>query len=283
MSLLHLVRDPRGVAYSWAKTQVRRPHGGDDGSVMATHSTAATARRWAAFQSEIALIRPVFDHSTRLRYEDFVNDPHGRLTTRPRRARARRVRRATRATSTATGIELPQSHGVAGNPSRFEHGVVALRADEAWRNEAAGDRRASAGHRDHGARGCMRYGYPLKSDSMPRHRPPADVGASTEWPTVLRDPPDARSSRAGPRGGRVGRRAGLRGRHRRHRRARPGGAADTSSRSSRAPAGRSRCSTTPMPRVSPARATPVSTTPTPSSSRRATTTTSGTPTSFGCR
>ena len=54
MSLLHLVADPRGVAYSWSKTQVHRPHGGDRDSVMATHKTRATAGRWAAFQSEIA-------------------------------------------------------------------------------------------------------------------------------------------------------------------------------------------------------------------------------------
>src|SRR6185503_18486197 len=54
--LLHLVRDPRGVAYSWAK-QVQRPHAGEHESVMATNNPATGAGRWTAFQSEIALIR----------------------------------------------------------------------------------------------------------------------------------------------------------------------------------------------------------------------------------
>ncbi|HSS67551.1 MAG TPA: glycosyltransferase family A protein [Nocardioidaceae bacterium] len=183
MSLLHLVRDPRGVAYSWAKTQVRRPHGGDADSVMATHPSIETARRWAAFQSEIALIRRAFDHSTRLRYEDFVVDPHGRLATTLRELGlgeyADQLGHIHR-----DRIELPQSHGVAGNPSRFAHGVVALRADEAWRTAfPEKDRRRVTAIT---APWLARYGYPIRSEPAPAAdaAPVSAIADATEWPTV---------------------------------------------------------------------------------------------------
>jgi GT2 family glycosyltransferase len=181
MSLLHLVRDPRGVAYSWSKTHVRRPHGGEADSVMATHGVVDTARRWAAFQSEIAVIRTAFGRSTRLRYEDFVADPRGRLATAMRELGlgeyAERLSHVHR-----DRIELPQSHGVAGNPSRFEHGVVALRADEAWRTAfpAKERRRVTAIT----APWLARYGYPLRPQPEESSTPAASGAAVADWPTV---------------------------------------------------------------------------------------------------
>jgi GT2 family glycosyltransferase len=148
---------------------------------MATHSIRDTAGRWAAFQSEIAMIRPVFEHSARLRYEDFINDPQGRLA----------------GTLVALGLgayagqldhvhrdrlDLPQSHGVAGNPSRFEHGVVALRADEAWRDKLpAKDRRLVTGIT---APWLLRYGYPLRPAPVTRSLPDSAVAPISEWPAV---------------------------------------------------------------------------------------------------
>jgi hypothetical protein len=181
MSLLHLVRDPRGVAYSWTKTQVHRPHGGERDSVMATHASTETARRWAAFQSEISLIRPAFERSTRLRYEDFVNDPHGRLAAVVRALGlgeyADRLDHVHR-----DRIDLPPSHGVAGNPSRFEHGSVQLRADETWRTAfpARERRRVTAVT----APWLMRFGYPLRPTAH-ETTPSADrVPQVDTWPAV---------------------------------------------------------------------------------------------------
>jgi GT2 family glycosyltransferase len=181
LALLHLVRDPRGVAYSWAKTQIHRPHSGEADSVMASLPSTSTARRWAAFQSEIALIRPVFEHSTRLRYEDFVSDPHGRLVAALGElglgAYADQLGHVHR-----DRIELPQSHGVAGNPGRFEHGVVSLRADETWQTSFpdADRRRVTAIT----APWLVRYGYPMRTDTTVPAAPVATASEVTEWPTV---------------------------------------------------------------------------------------------------
>lgn len=180
MSLLHLVRDPRGVAYSWAKTQVHRPQGGLGDSVMATHSAQETARRWVAFQSEIALIRPAFEHSARLRYEDFVRDPRGQLSAALGKlglgqysGRLDHVHQE--------ALELPQSHGVAGNPSRFEHGVVTLKADETWRESLPmADRRVVTAVT---APWLARYHYPLRPKPASAESTTGTT-VMTEWPTI---------------------------------------------------------------------------------------------------
>ena len=77
-------------------------------------------------------------------------------------------------------LDLPQSHGVAGNPSRFEHGVVSVRADEAWRERLpASDRRMVTAVT---APWLLRYGYPLQPE--PAACPAADVSGISEWPAV---------------------------------------------------------------------------------------------------
>lgn len=183
MSLLHNVRDPRGVAYSWAKTHVHRPQGGD-GSVMATHSAQATARRWAAFQTEVGLIRPMFQHSSRLRYEDFAADPGHELR---RVLNELGLRGYSDQLEHVRGheLELGQSHGVAGNPSRFEHGVVSVRADNAWQTKLPeGERRlvtAITGP------WLARYGYPIKVNSAPTQPAPIspmNISHISDWPPV---------------------------------------------------------------------------------------------------
>jgi hypothetical protein len=156
------VRDPRGVAYSWAKTGVARPHGGL-GSTMATHAPVATAGRWAAFQSEIEVMARAFPRVPTLRYEDFVADP--RAATH-RAVCELQLGPVELPHVGPDEIVLPASHGVAGNPSRFKVGSVGVRADEAWRRDMiAGDRRAVTAIT---APLLLRYGYPL---SVSRTRP----------------------------------------------------------------------------------------------------------------
>lgn len=130
--LLHVVRDPRGVAHSWAKGSVARPHS-TTGATMAVRRPWESASRWVAMQLEVRAIAAQFTHSTVLRYEDFVTDPAASLS---------RVRRnlgfddAPESIAHVRGhqIELPMSHGIAGNPSRFDRGGLEVRPDDAWRS-----------------------------------------------------------------------------------------------------------------------------------------------------
>lgn len=185
VSLLHIVRDPRGVAYSWAKTSVRRPQAGDSTSVMATHSPVSTARRWMAFETEIALIRPGFESRADLRYEDFTVDPRRELI-RVTEELGVAFSAEDIAHVTPDAVTLPPSHGVAGNPSRFTTGVVMLRPDDEWTHRL--DRRSRRTVTALTAPWLLRHGYPLRLDLAGGQAadPPADRPSVTpqQWPAV---------------------------------------------------------------------------------------------------
>lgn len=141
--LLHLVRDVRGVAFSWAKSGVARPHAVGERATMAVHPVARTAARWSAFQGEAEVIGRVVPHYHRLRYEDFVADPSGTVV------RARRSLGLVSDSDELPHLEgssatLGASHGIGGNPSRFRVGVQTLRLDEEWRRAmSTADRRTA--------------------------------------------------------------------------------------------------------------------------------------------
>jgi Sulfotransferase family len=146
LRVIHLVRDARGVAYSWAKSGVVRPQAngsapGGGADTMATHGAGGTAIRWSAFQLECDLLTAMVPRSTRVRYEDLVRHPRRTVETALRTlgldtivGDVRHIR--------ADEVDLPASHGLAGNPSRFTTGQVRLRPDEEWRDAMpAGARR----------------------------------------------------------------------------------------------------------------------------------------------
>jgi glycosyltransferase involved in cell wall biosynthesis len=134
LRVIHLVRDPRGVAHSLARPDIQRPHAVDKTDLMASSSPLETALRWTATQSEIELLRLLGVPLTVLRYEDFVRAP------------AESISSALRALQLPGGgpelahidgdsIVLGVSHGLSGNPSRFIQGRIELRRDDRWHTE----------------------------------------------------------------------------------------------------------------------------------------------------
>ncbi|WP_228010694.1 sulfotransferase [Nonomuraea phyllanthi] len=69
--VVHVVRDPRAVAHSWART-VRRP---EDGRPMTRWGPARTALHWTAQNTALELLRGRGARVTRIRYEDLLADP----------------------------------------------------------------------------------------------------------------------------------------------------------------------------------------------------------------
>lgn len=154
--MLHLVRDARGVAYSWAKAGVARPHGGDSGSVMGVWSPRVTARRWAVLQGQIRLVRRFVSGYSMVRYEDLVADPASQVL-RCMRELGLPLDGQTLTNISGTTVDLPASHGLSGNPSRFRLGSQTLRQDEQWRTKmATKDRRVATVI---AAAPLARYGY----------------------------------------------------------------------------------------------------------------------------
>jgi hypothetical protein len=140
LRLLHLVRDVRGVAFSWAKAGVARPQAAGGDGVMASYRAHRTATHWSAFQAEAAVIRAAVEHSARLRYEDLVAAPRRSLSAALAGLGLPEAARSLDHVHDG-GVTLPVSHGLAGNPGRFKSGFQALRLDEEWRSAMSpGDR-----------------------------------------------------------------------------------------------------------------------------------------------
>lgn len=132
--ILHLVRDPRGVAFSLAKKDVPRTQGAAPGETMWHNSHAGAALRWDAFQAECELLAKCGAKVTRLRYEDFAGNPRV-ATARALEGLQVNLEPAELDHISRDSIELTASHGVSGNPSRFKTGSIQTRSDETWRND----------------------------------------------------------------------------------------------------------------------------------------------------
>jgi Sulfotransferase family len=129
---LHLVRDPRAVAYSRQRRKLNpdRPVPG----FMDVSSVSNSAASWLAWNvtSEAVARRHDPNHVMRLRYEDFAADPLG--TT------ARIVRLVDEVAPDLpfidpTTVRLKGNHTVSGNPARYVDGVVPIREDDEWRSQ----------------------------------------------------------------------------------------------------------------------------------------------------
>ncbi len=155
---VHLVRDPRAVAFSNLRRKTSQPLTTEPVE-MARWSAVQTATRWTRFntaaEAVVRVSRPA--PALRLRYEDLIADPPGSL---------QRVLDVL----DETGRKLPliddhtvvlgENHTVWGNPARFKRGEVPLRLDDEWLG--------GLGARDRTVvtTVCLplllRYGYPLR-------------------------------------------------------------------------------------------------------------------------
>lgn len=129
VDLLHVVRDPRGVAHSWAK-QVERPESGDE---MERLDTAHAVARWTSHNLLFQLAGFLGIRRRRLPYERFTTDPTelGRSVDRLLGDETPGIEASVAVRDTA--VELGTDHTVSGNPMRFESGAVTIRSDQGWR------------------------------------------------------------------------------------------------------------------------------------------------------
>lgn len=131
--VLHLLRDPRGVAYSWMKT-VERPE--TDGEIMPQYSAKRTAGRWVTDNLGFDTLAALGVATLQLRYEDVLAAPQDRLLDIARFAGA--IDPATTSLDFIDGNTAHLStsmHSIAGNPLRFGGDDVVLRLDDAWQTK----------------------------------------------------------------------------------------------------------------------------------------------------
>jgi hypothetical protein len=154
---LHLLRDPRAVAYSLSKGK-RNPDRSHYAE-MARSGPIQGSALWAAVNigAEAVCRANPPERVQRVSYEDFVRDPVAvikstidmldeEIPTSPPWIGERTVR-------------LRGNHTVSGNPSRFELGDIDISEDERWKSEMSGWRKAVVSLAT--APVLPRFGYPI--------------------------------------------------------------------------------------------------------------------------
>jgi hypothetical protein len=131
LHVIHLVRDPRGPAYSWSRPKLDLGKQGDSLDVL---SPATSSRKWLGLNLaiEVFLRASVKGRYQLVRYEDLMACPHEEL-----RSIVLKIGSdpATLPLAGEREVELSPSHTMGGNPVRFAQGRVTLEPDVRWVGE----------------------------------------------------------------------------------------------------------------------------------------------------
>ena len=132
LHLVHLVRDPRGVAFSWTRS-VERPefarHAALRNTPMARFSVLRSSLEWVARCALFETARAGNTPAERLRYEELVSDPDSAVRRIEGLCRLDDPRGSPEPGSRTNGPR----HTVGGNRIRFRPGPIEVTADEEWR------------------------------------------------------------------------------------------------------------------------------------------------------
>jgi Sulfotransferase family len=160
--VLHIVRDPRAVAWSWGRAKPLPSAHGD--AAMARRTPASSAIRWMENSVSAHLMQRRLPASRWLevRYEDFVTNPRGITQTIIDFADLG----AAAPVDEHGAVHLGSSHTVAGNPNRFHVGLVQIRPDNEWQELMPARQRRVVEALT--APFLRRYGYPLVSRAASR-------------------------------------------------------------------------------------------------------------------
>ena len=161
---LHLVRDPRAVAFSKMRRRLR-PEIHWAKAYMATRSAWGSAGSWNDTQRLVEAVQRELDRPwMRLRYEDLAADPRRVLGTLVETLQLPADGGDPLAFLTGSVARVRVGHSVSGNPMRFAHGELNVTTDDEWRH--AMPRRSRFDVTLRAWRGLRRYGY-VGSGSRP--------------------------------------------------------------------------------------------------------------------
>jgi hypothetical protein len=131
LRVVHIVRDSRGVAYSWTKL-MRRPEADDssDHALMKRFPPWRAALLWNAHNAAFTALRWTGVPVLRVYYERLLARPQDMVT-----ELAEYLGLDVPGTSfiSEASVTVGTTHQIAGNPMRFQGRQVTLRRDDAWR------------------------------------------------------------------------------------------------------------------------------------------------------
>lgn len=134
LRVIHLVRDPRAVAYSWTRP-LKRPEAAGAAPAspryIPTMSPASSAMRWNIVNLELHLLTAQGTATRLIRYEDFIVAP----VTGMRKLAGFVGVEPELSFMSDTGAELGRTHTAGGNPMRFSSGWIEFRRDDRWASQ----------------------------------------------------------------------------------------------------------------------------------------------------
>jgi hypothetical protein len=172
--VVHLIRDPRATAYSWLRKKRLPDRAGT--AFMQQQGPVKASALWALWNTAAGLLWRRSPRYLRVHYEEFVREP--RVVVDRILAHAG-LAGASAPFVSDSEVELSANHTVAGNPSRFSTGRVAIRADDEWTTRMRRWDRARVTAVTWPL--LVRYGYPMRpSRSRPAAIPPPARDRSSE-------------------------------------------------------------------------------------------------------
>jgi hypothetical protein len=160
-AIVHLVRDPRAVAYSWT---VGPQNPALPGTRLRRAPPAVTASRWIAWNLAIARVAAskYGDRGLTVRYEDLCKAPTATLAQIYESAGVEGVRPAAQPDGS---VRLSRGHAIAGDPVLSGRGPVRIVQSSRWREGFP--RRSRLAVTAISAPLLPRYGYRLSTASAP--------------------------------------------------------------------------------------------------------------------
>ena len=155
---IHLVREPRASAHSWASRRYESARGG--GAEVPRRGALDATLRWDLLNlgSDAIVRRAGASRALRIRYEDFVARP--RLHVESARILAGEPAGRSPFVDDHT-VRLATNHTIAGNPSRFVTGTLSLEDKREWREaQSRLDRWVATAV---ALPFLHRYGYPIRA------------------------------------------------------------------------------------------------------------------------
>jgi hypothetical protein len=132
LRILHVVRDPRAVAFSWTRTKALTD--GGQRTEMLRLSPAQSALQWDLWNGAAGWLWGRSDRYLRVRYEDLAADPQrtiGQIT------EFAGVPDLAPPFTGAHEVAATTVHTVAGNADRMRVGPLTIRLDDAWQGQLA--------------------------------------------------------------------------------------------------------------------------------------------------
>lgn len=130
--MIHIIRDCRAVTYSWQKKQISRPEIHWKKEYMPVYRPIQNIKYWN-LENTLMLMAKYFNKNyTLLKYEELVCDPQNALseilTNLGEQMPSNDFLNNSR-------IDLGLNHTVAGNPMRFQRGIIDIRPDVEWQEK----------------------------------------------------------------------------------------------------------------------------------------------------